>query len=204
MECLIYPLFSFPIFRLHVFVVQPGTPFSPNSPLDFSSQARILFKFAIIKLIIFLQHISYPNSPSSASIVLPDTLGLPPEPLGPPLQGLADKQEPLVEIRRSSQPASRESTNRWGVGSLERRSQHRQLSWPCCGCTSVDSQEPTYQWGVGSLEKGSQHQQFSWPCCGCSGANSQEPADRWGVGPLKKGASTNNSPPLTTTLLVNV
>jgi hypothetical protein len=31
---------------------------SPNSPSDFFSQARILFNFAIIKLIIFLHHVS--------------------------------------------------------------------------------------------------------------------------------------------------
>ncbi len=47
-----------------------------------------------------------PHSPSSASTIHQDTLGLPPEPLGPPLQGLADEQEPLVEPRRSSLPAS--------------------------------------------------------------------------------------------------
>jgi hypothetical protein len=47
-----------------------------------------------------------PNSPSSASNIHHDTLGLPPEPLGPPLQGLAVEQEPLVEPRRSSLPAS--------------------------------------------------------------------------------------------------
>jgi hypothetical protein len=47
-----------------------------------------------------------PHSPSSASTIHQDTLGLPPEPLGPPLQGLADEQEPLVEPRQSSLPAS--------------------------------------------------------------------------------------------------
>jgi hypothetical protein len=111
MEFLVFPLFSFPIFCLHVFVVQPGTSFPPNSPSDFSSQARILFNFAIIKLTIFLQHMSYLNSSSSAYVVLPDTLGLPPEPLDPPLQGLADEQEPLEELPQSSLPASRESIN---------------------------------------------------------------------------------------------
>jgi hypothetical protein len=47
-----------------------------------------------------------PHSPSSASTIHQDTLGLPSEPLGPPLQGLADKQKPLVEPRQSSLPAS--------------------------------------------------------------------------------------------------
>jgi hypothetical protein len=47
-----------------------------------------------------------PHSPSSASTIHQDTLGLPPEPPGPPLQGLADEQGPLVEPRRSSLPAS--------------------------------------------------------------------------------------------------
>jgi hypothetical protein len=44
------------------------------------------------------------HSPSSASTIHPDTLGLPPEPLDPPLQGLADKQGHLVELQRSSLP----------------------------------------------------------------------------------------------------
>jgi hypothetical protein len=38
------------------------------------------------------------HSPSSASNIHPNTLDLPPERLDPPLQGLADEQEPLMEL----------------------------------------------------------------------------------------------------------
>jgi hypothetical protein len=113
MECLVFPLaFLFPYFLYMSLSYNLVLLFPPNLPSDFSSQACILFNFAIFKLIIFLHHMSYPNSLSSASIVLPDTLSLPPEPLDPPLQELADEQEPFVDLRQISLPALREPTNR--------------------------------------------------------------------------------------------
>jgi hypothetical protein len=55
---------------------------------------------------LLLSFITMSLSPSPASTIHPDTLGLPPEILGPPLQGLADEQEPLMELRQSSLPVS--------------------------------------------------------------------------------------------------
>jgi hypothetical protein len=57
----------------------------------------------------FFSTMSYPNLPSSASVVHPDALGLPPEHnndlLEPPLEVKGNEPEPLVELHRTYVPA---------------------------------------------------------------------------------------------------
>jgi hypothetical protein len=60
--------------------------------------ATVRVRIVILTVRITLSVCPFNRMAHTANTIHPDTLDLPPEPLDPPLQGLADEQEPLVEL----------------------------------------------------------------------------------------------------------